>query len=66
RNILENPRVVVMVINREKSEGYRIYGTAELLTSGDLFERVAARQEQRKKPRPRNVVRIKIENINQV
>ena len=66
RNLQENPKVAVMVVDREKMDGYQVKGTAELLTSGDLFEQVARRQEERKRPRPRQVVRIKAEEIYSV
>jgi len=65
-NLQENPKVSVMVVDREKADGYQFKGTAELLTSGDLFEQVAKRQEERKRPRPRYVVRIRIEEIYSV
>ena len=63
RNLKENPKVAVVVIDREKGAGYQVKGRAELLTSGDFFEQVARRQEARKRPRPKQVVRIKIEEI---
>ena len=62
-NLQENPKVAVLVVDRERGEGYQVKGTAELLTSGDFFERVARRQEERKRPRPNRVVRIRIEEI---
>ncbi len=63
RNLQENPKVAVLVVDREKSDGYQIKGTAEVLTSGDLFEKVARRSEERKRPRPKYVVKIKVEEI---
>ena len=63
RNLQQNPKVAVMVVDREKADGYQVKGTVELLSSGDFFEQVAKRQEQRKRPRPKNVVKIKIEEI---
>ncbi len=65
-NLKENPKVAVMVVDREKPDGYQVKGTAELLTSGDLFERMAKRSEERKRPRPKHVVKIKIEEIYSV
>ena len=53
RNLQQNPKVAVMVVDREKTDGYQIKGTAELLTSGDFFEQVAKKQEERKRPRPK-------------
>ena len=65
-NLKENPKVAVMVIDREKMDGYQIKGTAELLASGDLFDKVARRQEERKRPRPKHVVSIRITEIYSV
>lgn len=66
RNLQQNPKVAVMVVDREKIDGYQIKGTAELLTSGDFFEQVAKKQEERKRPRPKSVVKIRIEEIYSV
>ncbi len=66
RNLKENPKVAVMVVDREKADGYQVKGMAELLTSGDLFEQVAKKQEERKRPRPKQVVKIRIEEIYSV
>ena len=66
RNLQENPKVAVMVVDRENADGYQVKGTAELLSSGDLFEQVARRQEERKRPRPKCAVKIKIEEIYSV
>ncbi len=66
RNLQENPAVSVMVIDREKSDGFQAKGKAELITSGSLFEQIARRQEERKKPRPQYVVKIAIDEIYSV
>ncbi len=66
KNIQENPRVSVLVVDREKSNGYQIKGTAELLTNGDLFTDVSERQIARNKPRPKYVVKIKVDEIYSV
>ena len=66
RNLQQNPKVAVMVVDREKTDGYQIKGTAELLSSGNFFEQVAKRQEERKRPRPKSVVKIRIEEIYSV
>ncbi len=66
RNLRENPKVAIMIVDREKSDGYQIKGAAELFTSGDFFEEVAKRQEKRNKPRPKRVVRIKVQEIYSV
>ena len=66
RNLKENLKVAVMVVDREKGDGYQVKGTAELLNSGDFFERVAVRQEERKRPRPKYAVKIRLEEIYSV
>ena len=66
RNLKENPKVAIMVVDWEKRDGYQIKGTAELLTSGNFFEQVAKRQEERKKPLPKYAVKINIEEIYSV
>jgi predicted pyridoxine 5'-phosphate oxidase superfamily flavin-nucleotide-binding protein len=66
RNLKENPRVSVLLVDREQGDGYQIKGGAELLTSGSLFEREARAQEERKRPRPKTIVKISIEEIYSV
>lgn len=66
RNLQENPKVAVIVVDRDSADGYQVKGTAELLTSGDFFERVAKRQEERGRPRPKHVVKIRLEEIYSV
>lgn len=62
-NLKENPKVAVTVVDRSTFRGYQIKGTAELFASGDLFDRVARRQEERKRSVPKQVVKIKVEEI---
>ena len=66
RNLQENPKVAVMVVDRENANGYQVKGTAELLNSGNFFEQMARRQEERKRPPPKCAVKIKIEEIYSV
>ena len=66
RNLQENPKVAVIVVDRDKADGYQVKGIAELLTSGDFFEKVARRQEERKRPRPKHVVKIRVEEVYSV
>ena len=62
-NLKENPRIAVMVMDREKADGYQIKGMVELLSSGDLFDKVVKRQEERERGQPKYVGRIKVEEI---
>jgi len=66
RNLQANPKVAVIVVDRDKADGYQVKGTAELLTSGDFFEQVARRQEERRRPRPKHVVKIRVEEVYSV
>jgi predicted pyridoxine 5'-phosphate oxidase superfamily flavin-nucleotide-binding protein len=66
RNLLQNTKVAVMVVDRDVSDGYQCKGTAEMLTTGDLYEQQAKRSESRGRPRPTHVVSIKIEEIYSV
>ena len=66
RNLQENPNVAVMIMDREKSDGYQIKGRAEFITSGSLFDQIARRQEERKKPKPKYVVKIAVQEIYSV
>ncbi|MFC1907470.1 pyridoxamine 5'-phosphate oxidase family protein [Chloroflexota bacterium] len=63
RNIQDNPKVAVLVVDRDNSDGYQVKGIAEVLTDGDLFEIVAKRSEARGRPHPKRVVKIKISEI---
>jgi len=36
RNLMENPKVAVLVADRQATDGYQIKGTAEVLTILDL------------------------------
>jgi len=63
RNLQENPKVAVLVVDLEKGMSCQVKGTVELITSGDLFEKVARRQEERKRSLPKYVVKIQIEEI---
>ncbi len=62
-NLRANPRVSVLTVDRTTGRGFQLKGRAELITSGDIFERVARRQEERKRSRPTQVVKIRIEEI---
>ncbi|MFC2047365.1 pyridoxamine 5'-phosphate oxidase family protein [Chloroflexota bacterium] len=66
RNLKENPKVAVIIVDLNKAKGYQVKGAAELLTSGDFFEIVARRPEERKRPPPKHVVKIRVEDIYSV
>ncbi len=63
RNLLENPKITVVLVDREKADGYQIKGTVELISSGDLFDKVTKRQQEKKRSEPKYVGKIKISEI---
>ncbi|SHF15444.1 hypothetical protein SAMN02745218_01573 [Desulfofundulus australicus DSM 11792] len=63
QNLLENPRVAVVVTDRQALKGYRFTGRAELLTEGPLYDCFAERFAQMGLPRPKAAVRITVEEI---
>ena len=59
-NIRENPKVSAIVYNAETRQGCRLWGTAEIIESGEMFDRMAAESAARGITL-RHVVRVKIE-----
>ncbi|MFC1901332.1 pyridoxamine 5'-phosphate oxidase family protein [Chloroflexota bacterium] len=66
KNLQQNERVAVLVVDKDKGDGYQVKGSAEILTSGEVFEQVAKRNEDRGKPYPKKVVKIRVEEIYSV
>ena len=46
-NLRENPKVSAIVYNAETRQGCRIWGTAEIIESGEVFDRIAAEASAR-------------------
>ena len=46
-NLEQNPRVAVTVIDPGAAKGYQVKGTAELLTSGPLFDKLVAQIKEK-------------------
>jgi predicted pyridoxine 5'-phosphate oxidase superfamily flavin-nucleotide-binding protein len=63
RNLKENPQAAVIVVDRNTGNGYQFKGKAELLTGGEYFQKMVKRQEERKKPAPKLVVKIRVDEI---
>jgi len=65
QNLEQNPKVAVTVIEPNGTNGYQIKGTAELLTSGPLYDQVAAqlKQQSASLPAPKYVVQITVEAV---
>lgn len=61
-NIKRDPRVCVVFVHPRPATGYRIYGRAEVLASGDLFDKVHAEYAHRNL-KVNHVVKIAIEQV---
>jgi predicted pyridoxine 5'-phosphate oxidase superfamily flavin-nucleotide-binding protein len=66
KNIQENPYIAVLVVDREKLDGYQFKGKAELLTQGPIFDEGSETQKKKGRRPPVNIVKIKIEEIYSV
>jgi uncharacterized protein len=65
RNLQENPKIAVAVIDGKNYKGYQFKGTAELLNQGPIYDNVVKEIEKApmKLPRPQYAVKIKVEEI---
>jgi len=59
KNIAENPRVTMAVVNTKTFKGYQFKGKAEVVDSGPLFDEA----KELKPPQLKSVTKIKIEEI---
>lgn len=63
-NIRYNPRVAIAVVDREQMKGFRFVGTAEPITSGQLFDQAVEAMRARGMVAPLTaVVRVTIDRI---
>lgn len=64
-NLLKNPKVAVTFVDEKKAKGYQIKGSAELLSSGPLFEQVAEmlKKAPHKLPPATYVVKITVDSV---
>lgn len=63
RNIKNGCKVAIGVVNREILDGYRFLGTAEIQSTGELYEMAAAMSQKMNLPKPYAVVIIHIDEI---
>jgi predicted pyridoxine 5'-phosphate oxidase superfamily flavin-nucleotide-binding protein len=65
KNLLENNKVAVTVVDAATAEGYHIKGTAEVVTSGPLFEDTSRETKQSAAGLPplHHVVTITVESV---
>lgn len=62
-NIKENPKVVVVVADRNTMAGYKFFGSAELVNQGPLYEMFSERLHRLRLPNPLAVIKVDIEEI---
>jgi hypothetical protein len=64
QNLEQNPKVAVTVIDPGTAKGYQVKGTAELLTSGPLFDKLAGQVKAKGIAMPLHyAVKIRVEAI---
>jgi len=65
KNLLENNKVAVTVVDAATGKGYQIKGTAEVTSSGPLFGETAAslKEAPRELPPLQHVVKIEVESV---
>ena len=61
-NIKENPQVAVICLDAATRKGCRIWGRGEIISSGELFDKVAAELASRNM-KVKNVVKISMEEV---
>ena len=65
QNLDQNPKVAVTVIDPSTHKGYQIKGSAELISSGPLYEQMAAelKRSSATLPPPKYEVKITVESV---
>ena len=65
RNLLENSKIAVTVVDAATAKGYQLKGTAEIITSGPLFEDTSKQLKESPKGLPplHHVVKITVEAV---
>jgi len=65
QNLEQNPKVAITVIDPSTHRGYQIKGTAELISTGPIYEQMAAELKQASAtlPVPKYVVKISVETV---
>ena len=59
-NIRENPQVSIICLDAASRKGCRIWGKAEILSSGELFDKMSAEYAERKM-KVNNVIKVAVE-----
>lgn len=61
-NLKENPQLTAVILNRATRKGCRIWGKAEILNSGDIFDSFSA-EYAAKNAKVKHVVRVTVEEV---
>ena len=62
-NIKKNPKVAIVVCDRAQMKCLRFSGTAEILTTGPIFEKSKEAMKKMGAPPPHAVIKVKVEEI---
>jgi uncharacterized protein len=63
KNLRQNPQVSIICLDYPTRKGCRVWGKAEVLSSGDLFVKVAAVMQARRNQKVDNVVKVTVEEV---
>jgi len=61
-NIKENPQVAIICLDAASRKSCRIWGKAEILSSGELFDKMSAEYAERKM-KVNNVIKVAVEEV---
>lgn len=64
KNILDGSKISVAVVNREMLDGYRFFGTSEVFTEGEIYDRSAEMSLKAGMRKPLAVILVHIEEIH--
>lgn len=63
KNLMENPQVAVICLDLPTHKGCRVWGRGEILSSGELFNKVSAAMAARSPRKVNNIVKVTIEEV---
>jgi len=65
KNLEQNPRVAVTVMDLATAQGYQVKGSAELVSSGPIYDQMAQQLKQSlpSLPPPKYVVKIAVDSV---
>lgn len=63
-NIKSGSKVTVAVVNRDIMDGYRFFGTPEIITEGELYDNAVQMSLKMHLPKPYAVIIIHIEQVH--